>query len=98
LNLVVLAHGRIDQRNALRLAVGGDDAAAMALLELGDAAGVIRMVMGDEDVAASGASIAAVAPLSGSCRRTPKLSLRQRNRRVCAGMWSSGFDRHNCPH
>src|SRR5262249_17241029 len=46
--------------------------------------------------AASGASIAAVAPLSGSCRRTPKLSLRQRNRRGCAGMWVSGRDRHHC--
>ena len=31
--------------------MGGDDAATMVLLELGDAAGVIRVVMGDEDVA-----------------------------------------------
>src|SRR3981081_1678487 len=37
-------------------------------------------------VAASGASIAAVAPLAGSWSRTPKLSLRQRNRWVFAGI------------
>src|SRR6202030_4705879 len=36
--------------------------------------------------AASGASIAAVAPLAGSWSRTPKLSLRQRNRWVFAGI------------
>src|SRR5262249_2677847 len=50
-NLVVLAHGRIDQWNARGLALRGDDAATMTLLELGDAAGVVRVVMGDEDVA-----------------------------------------------
>src|SRR5215472_15576157 len=46
-HLVILAHGRIDERNARRLAVRGDDAAAVALLKLGDAAGVVRVMMGD---------------------------------------------------
>ena len=36
--------------------------------------------------AASGASILAVAPLAGSCSSTPKLSDRQRKRRVSAGI------------
>jgi hypothetical protein len=36
--------------------------------------------------AASGASILAVAPLVGSCNSTPKLSDRQRKRRVSAGI------------
>src|ERR1700682_3808595 len=36
--------------------------------------------------AASGASMAAVAPLAGSCRRTPKLSLRQRKSWTWAAM------------
>ena len=49
-DLVVLAHRGIDQRDAAGLAVGRDDAAAMALLEFRDAAGVIGVVMGDEDV------------------------------------------------
>ena len=39
--LVVLADGLVDQRNAGRFAVRRDHAAAMALLELRDATGVV---------------------------------------------------------
>ena len=49
-NLVIFAHRRIDEWNARGLAVRGDDTATVALLEVGDAAGVVRMVMGDEDI------------------------------------------------
>ncbi len=41
LTVVALAHGRVDERNARGLAVRGHHAAAVALLELGDAAGVV---------------------------------------------------------
>ncbi len=49
-NLVVLAHGHIDQRNARGFAVRGNHSASVALLEFSDAAGVIRVMMGDENV------------------------------------------------
>ena len=50
LDLVVLAHRHIDQGDARGLALGRDDAARIVLLEFRDAAGVVGMMMGHEDI------------------------------------------------
>ena len=47
---IVLAHGCIHQRNTPRFTRGSDHAAAMAALELGNAAGVIGVMMRDENI------------------------------------------------
>ena len=78
-----------------------DHAAAIALLELRDAAGVVAMMVGHQDVGELPAGRLRArprpappparrsppcAPLPGSCSSTPKLSLRHMKRWVCAGM------------
>src|SRR5436190_3853993 len=49
-HLLALAYRDIDQRNALGLPVWSNDPAPVARFELGNAAGVVGVVMGDEDV------------------------------------------------
>ena len=84
-NGIAFPNTDVDQGNSLGLLARGHHAAPMALLELGDAGGVVGVVVRHQDMAeppsstlerrldrtASGASMAAVEPLAGSCNSTP---------------------------
>jgi hypothetical protein len=75
-----MGRAQVDIGDLGGLVVGGDDPAIIFLLQLGDAADMVVMVVGDEDIrqrpalalqrlddrAASGASIDAVALVAGS--------------------------------
>ena len=92
LEAVAIAIGVVEAGNGDRLVERADDLAAELLLQRQIAFDMVGVMMGGEDVgdrpaaarrsggrsaAASGASIEAVRPVSGSCTRTPKLSVRQ---------------------
>jgi hypothetical protein len=51
LNLIIFSHGRVHQWNARGLSVRGNNPTIVALLEFGNTASVIRVMMGDENIA-----------------------------------------------
>src|SRR5262249_25016914 len=55
---VTLTHRLVDIRDALRFMARGDHAAAVAPLQLANAAGVVPVMMGDQDIAELPAGLA----------------------------------------